>query len=74
MDPKMAPNPTDGEQFQIADALTDTPWRKKLVKYTMGTCNKAPFLHESYTLQNSNLRNCYPKPEYLIIGSFGLLG
>ena len=29
---------------------------------------------ESYTLPNSNLHNYYPKPKYLIIGSFGPLG
>ena len=29
---------------------------------------------QSYTLQNPNLYNYYPKTEYLIIGSFGPLG
>ena len=28
----------------------------------------------SPTLQNINLHNYYPKPKYLIIGSFGPLG
>ena len=35
---------------------------------------KGPSTQLSYTLQNSNLHNYYPKPEYLIIGSFGPLG
>ena len=35
----------------------------------------SPFLHrESYSLQDPNLQNYHPKPEYLIIGSFGPLG
>ena len=29
--------------------------------------------HTLYTLQNRNLRNYYPKPQYLIIGAFGPL-
>ena len=28
----------------------------------------------TYTLQNCNLHNYYPKPKYLITGSFGPLG
>ena len=33
------------------------------------------FVHQPYhILQNSNLHNYYPKPQYLIIGSFGPLG
>ena len=35
---------------------------------------KGPSAQLSYTLKNSNLHNYYPKPEYLIIGSFGPLG
>ena len=37
-----------------------------------GNLDQVPTL--SYTLQNSNLHNYYPKPKCLIIGSFGLLG
>ena len=32
---------------------------------------KGPSTELSYTLQNTNLHNYYPKTEYLIIGSFG---
>ena len=35
---------------------------------------KGPSTQLSCTLKNSNLHNYYPKPEYLIIGSFGPLG
>ena len=35
---------------------------------------KGPSTQLSYNLKNSNLHNYYPKPEYLIIGSFGPLG
>ena len=35
---------------------------------------KGPGTQLSYTLKNSNLRNYCPKPEYLIVGSFGPLG
>ena len=35
---------------------------------------KGPSTQQSYTLQNPNLHNYYPKTEYLIIGSFGPLG
>ena len=35
---------------------------------------KGPSTQLLYTLKNSNLHNYYPKPEYLIIGSFGPLG
>ena len=35
---------------------------------------KGPSTLLSYTLQNPNLHNYYPKTEYLIIGSFGPLG
>ena len=39
-----------------------------------GSYPKGPSTQLSYTLKNSNLHNYYPKPEYLIIGSFGPLG
>ena len=35
---------------------------------------KGPNNQLSYILKSSNLHNYYPKPEYLIIGSFGPLG
>ena len=35
---------------------------------------KGPSTQLSNTLKNSNLHNYYPKPEYLIIVSFGPLG
>ena len=35
---------------------------------------KGPSTQLSYTLKDSNLHTYYPKPEYLIIGSFGPLG
>ena len=35
---------------------------------------KGPSTQLSYTLPNSNLHNYYPKPKYLIMGSFGPLG
>ena len=35
---------------------------------------KGPSTQLSYTLKTSNLHNYYPKPKYLIIGSFGPLG
>ena len=38
------------------------------------TFPKGPSTQLSYTLKNSNLHNYYPKPEYLIIGTFGPLG
>ena len=35
---------------------------------------KRPSTQLSYALKSSNLHNYYPKPEYLIIVSFGPLG
>ena len=35
---------------------------------------KGPSTYESYILLNIELLNYYPKPKYLIIGSFGPLG
>ena len=35
---------------------------------------KGPSTYQSYTLLNIELHNYYPKPKYLIIGSFGPLG
>ena len=35
---------------------------------------KGPSTYQSYTLLNLELHNYYPKPKYLIIGSFGPLG
>ena len=40
----------------------------------MAAYPKGPSTQLSYPLKNSNLHNYYPKPEYLIIGSFGPLG
>ena len=45
------------------------PHRRKPVRYPKG-----PSTQQSYTLQNPNLHNYYPKPTYLIIGSSGPFG
>ena len=42
---------------------------------TQGLHNpKGPSTKLSYILKSSNLHNYYPKPKYLITGSFGSLG
>ena len=45
-----------------------------MTEYSIDSYPKGPVTYLSYTLQNSNLHNYYPKLKYLIIGSFGPLG